>query len=73
MRVCSRCETPVEYENVSSGYYAYCPSHDEDLYQFETNWIIKWLILAMAYGDPALVDVTILSKTTKTKCLWLPL
>jgi hypothetical protein len=35
-RVCKRCETPVVYENVSKGYFAICPSHDEDLYSFET-------------------------------------
>ena len=37
MKVCSRCDTPVIYEDVSQGYYAVCPTHDEDLYQFETK------------------------------------
>jgi len=35
--VCSRCQTPVVFDNVSSGYYAVCPNHDEDLYEFETR------------------------------------
>lgn len=35
--VCSRCETPVTFENVSEGYYAVCPWHEEDLYEFETH------------------------------------
>ena len=35
--VCSRCETPVVFENVSKGYYAVCPWHEEDLFEFETH------------------------------------
>jgi len=35
-RVCNRCLTPVNYENVSPGYYAVCNEHQEDLYEFET-------------------------------------
>jgi hypothetical protein len=37
MEICSRCETPVSFENVSEGYYAVCPEHYEDLYRFEVN------------------------------------
>ena len=33
---CNRCHTMVEHEEVSNGYFAYCPSHDEDLFSFET-------------------------------------
>ena len=33
---CARCLTPVTLDEVSDGYFAVCPSHDEDLYQFET-------------------------------------
>ena len=35
--VCARCETPVSFTDVSSGYFAVCPQHDEDLFQFETK------------------------------------
>jgi hypothetical protein len=34
--VCARCNTPVVFKDVSPGYYAVCPEHDEDLYQMET-------------------------------------
>lgn len=34
--VCRRCGTPATFDEVSDGYYAYCPKHDEDLYPFET-------------------------------------
>ena len=34
--ICKRCETPVVYTNISPGYFAVCPEHDEDLYMFET-------------------------------------
>jgi hypothetical protein len=34
--VCRRCETPVVFDDVSEGYFAVCPEHDEDLYVFET-------------------------------------
>lgn len=37
MIVCARCRTPVSFEQVSDGYYAVCPYHDEDLYDFETK------------------------------------
>lgn len=35
--VCNRCNTIVDQspDNVSAGYFAYCPTHDEDLYEFE--------------------------------------
>lgn len=42
--VCSRCETPVTFNNVSAGYWATCPEHDEDLFQFECErgeWAIN--------------------------------
>lgn len=32
---CGRCGTIVEWDNVSEGYYAYCPTHDEDLFSWE--------------------------------------
>jgi hypothetical protein len=31
-----RCKEEVSFEDVSSGYYAHCETHDEDLYAFET-------------------------------------
>jgi hypothetical protein len=34
--ICIRCEEEVSFEDVSVGYYAYCKTHDEDLYAFET-------------------------------------
>lgn len=34
--VCARCNTPVVFTDVSDGYYAVCPQHDEDLYWYET-------------------------------------
>lgn len=36
--VCRRCNHQVIFDGhmVSSGYYAYCPWHDEDLYSTET-------------------------------------
>ena len=35
--ICSRCKTVVEQGEVmvTKGYFAYCPTHDEDLYQVE--------------------------------------
>jgi hypothetical protein len=35
--VCVRCGTFVVYGNVTPGYYAVCPKHDEDLFQFEVK------------------------------------
>jgi hypothetical protein len=35
--VCSRCKNEVSFEDVTKGYYAVCPEHDEDLYEFETE------------------------------------
>jgi hypothetical protein len=32
-----RCGNAVSFEKVSDGYYAQCPSCDEDLYSFETE------------------------------------
>jgi len=32
-----RCNTPVSFEQVSDGYYAQCPSCDEDLFSFEVK------------------------------------
>ena len=36
MTFCKRCDTVVVFIDVTPGYYAVCPRHDEDLYQFET-------------------------------------
>lgn len=33
---CTRCETPVSFDDVCEGYFAVCPHHEEDLYEFET-------------------------------------
>jgi hypothetical protein len=35
--VCRRCGTAVSFINVTKGYFGYCPTHDEDLYSFETT------------------------------------
>jgi len=37
MTACLRCGTKVSFENVSEGYFAVCPQHDEDLYEIETE------------------------------------
>lgn len=37
MVICKRCHTPVVFTNVSEGYYAVCPTHDEDLFMIETE------------------------------------
>jgi hypothetical protein len=34
---CARCGTKVSFRNVSMGYFCYCPNHDEDLFEFETE------------------------------------
>ncbi len=33
--LCNRCLTPVEFDEVSPDYWAYCPTHDEDLLKLE--------------------------------------
>jgi hypothetical protein len=33
--VCARCKTEVSFEDVTKGYYAVCPEHDEDLDEWE--------------------------------------
>jgi hypothetical protein len=33
---CIRCHTMVSRPDASVGYFAYCLTHDEDLYEFET-------------------------------------
>jgi hypothetical protein len=33
--LCNRCNTPVSFDEVSSGYWAVCPKHDEDLLMIE--------------------------------------
>ena len=38
VRVCNRCEMPVERTD-TPGYDYYCPEHDEDLFEFETMLI----------------------------------
>ena len=35
--ICRRCGEKVIFENVSAGYFCYCPAHDEDLFEFETE------------------------------------
>jgi endogenous inhibitor of DNA gyrase (YacG/DUF329 family) len=40
MIMCARCQTPVEFGEVSEGYFAYCPQHDEDLYNIETLEVV---------------------------------
>lgn len=37
MIVCRRCKTEVQFTEVTEGYYAVCPTHDEDLFTFETE------------------------------------
>jgi hypothetical protein len=32
---CARCDSMLSFDNVSEGYYAVCPEHDEDLYEVE--------------------------------------
>ena len=39
--VCSRCHTEVSFHDVTDGYFAVCPKHDEDLWQFETIEIVE--------------------------------
>lgn len=39
-RVCARCHSEVEVSPVE-GYSWYCPRHDEDLYNFETEVLDK--------------------------------
>lgn len=39
IQVCDRCNTPVVFTDVSDGYYAVCPNHDEDLYKIEVKSI----------------------------------
>jgi hypothetical protein len=39
--VCARCKTEVSFNEVSDGYYAVCPNHYEDLYEFETKINIR--------------------------------
>ena len=41
IRVCRRCKTPVKIsDNIEYSYY--CPEHNEDLYEFETEEILKY-------------------------------
>jgi hypothetical protein len=37
MYTCNRCQTVVVFTDVSKGYFAYCPYHDEDVYSFEVS------------------------------------
>jgi hypothetical protein len=34
---CLRCGTAVSFEDVTEGYFAVCPNHDEDLYEIEVE------------------------------------
>lgn len=38
--VCARCGSVV-FKSEVDGYYAYCPYHDEDLYEFETINLVE--------------------------------
>jgi len=38
--ICSRCATVVTFKDVTPGYFAVCPEHDEDLFTFETVEVI---------------------------------
>ena len=38
---CARCGETVIFGNVSAGYFCYCPAHDEDLFEFETERATK--------------------------------
>lgn len=31
--VCNQCNTPVSFDNVLTDYWAYCPTHDKDLFK----------------------------------------
>jgi hypothetical protein len=33
--LCNRCNTPVSFDEVSPGYWAVCPEHNEDLFMIE--------------------------------------
>lgn len=39
--VCGRCESEVQFSEVSPGYFGYCPNHDEDLWEWETETVNK--------------------------------
>lgn len=39
--VCARCGTEVIFTGVTEGYYAVCPTHDEDLDKWETEVVPK--------------------------------
>ena len=41
IRVCHRCGTKVKKSQLHN-YSYYCPKHDEDLYEFETDVIEEW-------------------------------
>ena len=36
-KIHNRCGTSISFEDVSAGYYAQCPTCDEDLYSFEVE------------------------------------
>ena len=38
----TRCGEQVSFNDVSAGYYAQCPSCDEDVFYFEVDRVIEW-------------------------------
>ncbi len=38
--LCARCDSPVQFTDVSEGYFAVCPNHDEDLFRVETKEVV---------------------------------
>lgn len=38
-QICVRCKTTVVFDNVTEGYVAVCPEHDEDLLSFEIETV----------------------------------
>ena len=38
--VCNRCNTIVDFQHVTAGYWAYCPHHEEDLFKFECRLVV---------------------------------
>lgn len=64
---CARCLVEVVFQDVSDGYFAVCPNHDEDVYDFETVVMPKDELPvrkcelhpeAQVYYDPVMQEVT---------------
>lgn len=45
IRICRRCKAPVLHTD-TPGYSYCCPSHDEDLYEFETDTVEMSAVLS---------------------------